>query len=187
MTRAAFARRFGLAGWVSALLCCGPGSEPAGPRPRQDAGPPDGPVVVTELPASDGGACDEWSLAQFASSLMLPGQPCVQCHEMARGGARIITVGGTVFGDVHQLDDCKGVEGVEVVVTDSLGVTRRLATNVSGNFFTRSTLVAPFTVYVTDGTYERHMEGPAEHGDCNLCHSAEGAELAPGRIVAAGL
>lgn len=160
-------------------------SEPAGPGLQLDAGRPDGPIRVTELPPSDGGACEEWSLAQVASSLMLPGQPCVECHATARGGARIITVGGTVFSDLHQADDCRGVEGIEVVITDSLGTTRRLATNASGNFYTRAELVPPLFAYVTDGTFERHMVDPVEHGDCNACHSAEGAELAPGRIVPA--
>ena len=39
-------------------------------------------------------------------------------------------------------------------------------------------------VYVTRGAARRAMVGTVTNGDCNSCHTAAGANAAPGRILA---
>jgi hypothetical protein len=71
-----------------------------------------------------------------------------------------------------------------VQVEDADGVAVTLPTNEAGNFFTEAPLRAPFRVKVIRGDQVRAMSELAEHGDCSGCHTQDGAEDAPGRIMA---
>ena len=67
--------------------------------------------------------------------------------------------------------------------------------NAAGNFETRQgnggpggggqgkRFSAPYRVRVTDGTNSRAMAGSLTNGDCNSCHTKDGANGAPGRIL----
>ena len=67
-----------------------------------------------------------------ASEHHRPGQPCVLCHSVYEGATPRMSIGGTVFADTVSL---LPVEGVQVVMTDTRGITRTAVTNCVGNFF----------------------------------------------------
>lgn len=112
-------------------------------------------------------------------SSMRPGDACNRCHRFA--------IGGTVYPTGHEPLFCNGVsgstEGVSVVVTDKNGVQATLAVNSVGNFYRSFGLTPPYKVKVTSPKGERVMSGAAPDGDCNKCHTASGAQGAPGRIT----
>jgi hypothetical protein len=64
-----------------------------------------------------------------------PGQPCVLCHSEYEGAEPRIAVGGTVFVDQVGLAP---VEGADVVLTDTRGISVTVKTNCVGNFFVPS-------------------------------------------------
>ena len=100
-----------------------------------------------------------------------------------RGGPAY-TLAGTVYPTAHEPDDCDGVGGLTVVVTDANGVVTNVTVNQAGNFSSRAKIAAPFHVKVTNGTKERAMAGSLTAGDCNSCHTLAGANGAPGRVMA---
>ena len=135
-----------------------------------------------------------WTTLNVASALMLPGANCVSCHKQ-QGGPPFY-VGGTVYPSAHEPDNCVGLGGVKVVITDANGNVFTIPVQANGNFYlwTQDPLVkpkgfkTPYSVKVTkpDGT-ERHMTETQTNGDCNSCHTAAGngaGSLAPGRIMA---
>ncbi len=146
---------------------------------RPDAAPRDAGV---ELP-TEGGVCEPWLPGEFNSSLMLPGRACLQCHDRTRGPSAAMVVAGTVFGDVRQRDGCPGVPEQRVVIVDAEGREVSFTTNLAGNFYFRQPLVFPVRARVEDGDTIREMQEPVDSGDCNVCHTVLGTEMAPGRIV----
>lgn len=176
--------------WSAALLmaalagaCTGDGT-PAGPRDASvpDVGPPRGGGIVTTLP--DGGQdCEQWLPAAFPSSFMATGQPCLECHDRPMGSAEGMTVAGTVFDRLRTADGCQGVEDVRIVVSDAEGRTIELHSNFAGNFYTSREVAFPITARLEVDGWVRRMGVRVDHGDCNRCHTAGGAEMAPGRIV----
>lgn len=218
-------RRFQLVGWVmlSALGACS--ADIVGYRapshgddaavepvdlgaPLADAPPaPDVPAVV-DVPAVDVPAADvppvvvppcvsgvRWTMGNEGSSAMNPGQACVACHVRERSdGPRVI--GGTVYAQPMQVDDCNGVRGTGsayVEATDATGRTFRMTINSAGNFYynQRTAVVMPLrgvTVVAPSGQ-RNAMDGDAPHGDCNACHTlagtttVAGGDPAPGRIL----
>jgi mono/diheme cytochrome c family protein len=127
-----------------------------------------------------------WQEGNKGSGTMSPGSACLSCHENQRG-VRKLAVAGTVYPTANEPDDCFGLGGVSVVVTDLQGkVQATLTTNEAGNFFVEKGVKAPFKVKVVRGGAERAMVatlGPGD-GDCNGCHTRDGANGAPGRIMA---
>lgn len=118
---------------------------------------------------------------------MRPGDTCINCHvtqKKCTKSACKFTIAGTVYPTAHEYINCSGVTGSTVVVTDANNKTVSLAANSVGTFTSTAALVAPFTVKVTNGSKTRAMVGKAPSGDCNSCHSASGAQNAPGRIMA---
>lgn len=113
----------------------------------------------------------------------MPGRACLGCHGEDPSDRGFLTVAGTVFADVRQEDDCPGVDGAEVELTDATGRRVRLPTNLAGNFYLRTPVVFPLRARVIAGGRVRAMEDDVEHGDCNACHTASGEADAPGRIV----
>lgn len=77
--------------------------------------------------------------------------------------------------------------GAQVSILDASGNVRlTLPVGQNGNFSLRDgrgTLANPFTAKITAGGRERSMTTPQTSGDCNSCHTADGAEGAPGRIL----
>jgi hypothetical protein len=113
---------------------------------------------------------------------MHPGRACIDCHSQGEGPDYVVA--GTVFPTAHEPDDCNGVGGIQVVVTDSQGTSETLTANSVGNFAGRGGLTPPFSVKVVSGGKSRSMNGTVSTGDCNGCHTVMGAQGAPGRIMA---
>lgn len=122
------------------------------------------------------------------SADMNPGRACIACHRREEG-EDIVSIGGTVYATAHEPDLCYGAStsGAKVVVTGSDGAVLTLPVGPTGNFSQRAgrTKIAfPIRakVVAADGT-EREMSAPQDSGDCNGCHTEQGGEGAPGRIV----
>jgi len=113
---------------------------------------------------------------------MAPGLPCIECH--SRGEGPTFTIAGTVLGASHDGDVCTGVDSLTVVVTGADGATVEIPTNSVGNFSWRGNLAKPFTAKVVGPGGENAMTATQSDGDCNSCHTEEGASNAPGRILA---
>ncbi len=144
-------------------------------------GPYIAPVTCTTMTFYDGGDGDG----------MDPGWSCANCH-VPHGAAPAHTfdVGGTVYATAHEADDCNGVDvsGVNVVITDESGTDHALPVNAVGNFYHDDALgslsfAGPLMARVEYGGQVRKMLTPLTTGDCNSCHTPEGAENAPGRIT----
>lgn len=94
----------------------------------------------------------------------------------------------TMYKTGHEPDDCDGVSGEAgaiIEIVDSAGKVARLEPNAAGNFFSTERFSFPVQARVLSGGQERIMEGEitAPDGDCNLCHTQDGTEDAPGRIA----
>ncbi len=126
-----------------------------------------------------------WILGDLGTSLMHPGQSCIQCHAQ-HGGAPHYFAAGTVMGGVHDEDDCRGVSNVTVRVTGADGQVRESTTNLNGNFSFDSGIATPYTAEIEVGGVTRAMLTPQTDGDCMSCHTVVGRNLAPGRIVVPG-
>ena len=129
----------------------------------------------------------KWTGGDSESPLMHPGGDCIQCHTERGEGPRFV-VAGTVHGGAHDANDCVGVEGAQVVITDARQKSYTLLTNASGNFFLRAGdaqgFAFPYTARITAGGVQRAMSTPQSTGACASCHTTEGTNGAPGRINA---
>jgi mono/diheme cytochrome c family protein len=126
--------------------------------------------------------------------MMYPGRACITCHQQQ--GENKFALGGTVFPTGKVLDDClpstSGIDWtqVKVVIHDANG-DHPLSVNTNGNFrsHTSDNLALPLkytakVTYTAGGvTKERAMASTQTSGDCNACHTANGANGAPGRIA----
>ena len=133
---------------------------------------------------SHNGSCstgEEWTRGNAGSAKMNPGESCITCHD--NGSGPTFHLAGTVMGAIHDPDDCNGISGVTVHVTDADGVVTDLSTNSAGNFYTSDRVKMPYTLALEYNGITRRMEGAQQTGDCASCHSQDGAEGAPGRSV----
>jgi mono/diheme cytochrome c family protein len=129
---------------------------------------------------------------------MHPGRACISCHTAEREGPTL-WLGGTVYPTAHEPNDCFGVDGetgAVVEITDAEGRVFRLIPNANGNFllanaseqgdydapFTGS-FAYPYRARVLFEGRERAMGTAQMTGDCNGCHTVEGTNGAPGRIL----
>lgn len=125
-----------------------------------------------------------WTKGNQESPQMHPGGACITCHSKGEGPK--FSLAGTVFPTAHEPIDCNGVEGandVHVVVTDAAGTVLTLSVNAAGNFYSTKPIVYPFHAKVVTAGQERAMGIAQMTGDCNSCHTENGANGAPGRIM----
>lgn len=164
--------------WVQAGL-------PVGECGTLDAGVPDaGPAPTTCASNS------YWSFGDNGSSHMKPGEACVSCHQV-REPFRAYYFMGTVFGGFHEQNDCNAAPpaGLVVDIIDANGLVALTipVRSPSGNFYSTSRaagVALPYTARVRDAQgHLRVMVGPQMNGDCNSCHTEQGAQNAPGRIA----
>ena len=74
---------------------------------------------------------------------------------------------------------------MQVVITGADGGTSTLQVNAVGDFYAiRLPLVPPYTAKVVANGRENAAHVPQLSGDCNSCHTEQGAQGAPGRITA---
>jgi hypothetical protein len=126
----------------------------------------------------------KWTGGDEESPLMNPGQACNECHRAEDEGP-IFRFAGTLYEGYTQKDNCFGVQGYTVEITDANGTKHTARSNAAGNFFSEGApIAAPYTALVRapDGS-ERPMLTPQMDVDCNTCHGAMGTLGAPGRII----
>jgi mono/diheme cytochrome c family protein len=117
---------------------------------------------------------------------MHPGGNCIACHAEEEDAPRFV-VAGTVMAAFDDDQDCNGVGDVTVELTGSDGQVTTLITNAAGNFFLREgegTIAPPYTAKLIHQGRERAMATPQPSSNCAACHTDEGNNGAPGRIVA---
>lgn len=114
---------------------------------------------------------------------MAPGGDCIGCHARS-GEGPAYTIAGTVMAASHDDTNCNGIDAVQVVITGADNGVITLDTNGAGNFFTSQPIATPFKAKVVRAGKEIAMVAAQSVGDCNTCHTAQGASGAPGRIVA---
>ncbi|MBZ4418473.1 hypothetical protein [Myxococcus sp. RHSTA-1-4] len=126
----------------------------------------------------------KWTGGDSESALMHPGGDCIDCHSR-KDGPRFV-VAGTVAASRRDADDCAGVEGADVIITDANQKTYTLKTNEAGNFFLHAGdaqgFALPFTARVSYQGTVRDMVTPQSSGACASCHTVAGTGGAPGRV-----
>lgn len=167
-----------------ALGACGnAGPGIAGPTPNTDAGTGDGSVTP---PIADAFGCygtgPRWTLGNRESPFMHPGGDCIDCHSSMREGPAYASA-GTVMNYYDERTDCSGAGGVTVELTGANGAVVTATTNNAGNFWFRTPVLTPYTARVIGPTGDvAQMFTPQTDLDCMHCHTAMGANDAPGRI-----
>lgn len=128
----------------------------------------------------------KWTKGDRGSTAMHPGVACIQCHDSQRGPSYVAA--GTVYPTAHEPDDCNGSNDTttKVVITDKNGKTYSATINSVGNFYIsgRTAIATPYTAKIVSGTKTRAMVGAQTDGDCNDCHTEQGTQKAPGRLMA---
>jgi hypothetical protein len=154
----------------------GGGDEGGGGGDAGADGPYDTPSVCTSN--------QHWTRGDRGSSSMHPGGTCIDCHTKRNGPS--FSIAGTVFPTAHEPTDCNGVNGtgMTVVITGADGKVTNVPVNSVGNFYSIATIAKPFHAKVVANGKERAMSAAQTSGDCNSCHTEQGANDAPGRIMA---
>ena len=126
-----------------------------------------------------------WSPAADESATMRPGEACIACHAQYSGieAPPRFSAAGSVYKTGHEPNDCNGATGVSIVITDANNNTYSLPVNSAGNFSTSAPMAFPIRAKVVSSVGERAMATPQASGDCNSCHTQNGANGAPGRIA----
>lgn len=133
----------------------------------------------------------KWTRGNDGSSRMNPGQACISCHksEGVNPFEAPTLLGGTVYTSAHEVDNCNAVStdvsGATVVITGADGKVFNLPVNSAGNFYTLQKIAFPYSAKVVKAGKERPMATKQSNGDCNSCHTQDGAgdPKAPGRII----
>jgi hypothetical protein len=165
--------------WVNA-------NEPTGSCGAVDAGSPTdagvGPFPTT---------CTSnafWSQGDHGSSDMNPGLACKACH-LTKSLFNDDQFMGTVFPSEHEKDLCdsRPPSGTVVEIVDSTGAVALTLTvsGTSGNFHSAllTAVSMPYTARIVANGATVSMTTPQTSGDCNSCHTEQGANGAPGRIA----
>lgn len=127
-----------------------------------------------------------WTRRTSGSGSMEPGMACVNCHASSGGEAPTFMIAGTIYPTAHEPDLCNGANGTngaQVVITGANGVSTTLTPNAAGNFYYTGAVATPFRAKVIYLGRERDMASAQTSGDCNSCHTQNGAMSAPGRII----
>jgi mono/diheme cytochrome c family protein len=146
------------------------------------AGTPSGPGCGGPICTSG----TTWTRGDDGSGDMNPGEACVGCHASTLGEAPVFSIAGTVYPTVHEPDLCNGApqsSGAHVVITGADGRTLTLSPTAAGNFYSQMTVKMPYSAKVVTAAGERAMTATQTSGDCNSCHTQNGANGAPGRIM----
>jgi hypothetical protein len=116
---------------------------------------------------------------------MRPGEDCMNCHKTTRPN---FSISGTVYPTLREKNDCDGTAtgGIKVVITGADGtVTTLTPSSTSGSFNATTSIKMPYTAKVTNSAgASRAMTASQSMGNCNGCHTQDGANGAPGRIMA---
>ena len=122
-----------------------------------------------------------WVGDKRGSPEMFPGRDCVGCHIDNDGPP--LAMGGTVYpyvlqgaeaAELQTGEDCFGLEGVAVRITDADGQLFDLTTNRAGNFFVEGNpddFAKPFTVQIQIDDIQPSMSTSPMYGGCGRCHN----------------
>jgi hypothetical protein len=179
-------------------------SDPQGPMPPPPASPasaadiatleawiaagyPQGDCTAAIDPLTAAPTCTSGAFTRGEEELgdrMHPGGACNACHQQ-RGEGIQYTIAGTIYPTGHEPGDCNGAgsSGATVEVTGATGQVIVLGLNAVGTFTSIAPVALPFTAKVKYQGRERVMSQPQTSGDCNFCHTQNGASGAPGRIT----
>jgi len=151
------------------------------------AGAPMGDCMPVNDPLNAAPTCtsgQSWNGGNEGSSRMHPGVACISCHSSSREAPRFM-LAGTVYPTGHEPADCNaaGVGGAQVIITDANGATTTLTANSVGNFYSQRNVAIPYHAEVVFNGKTRSMAAAQTSGDCNGCHTQDGANGAPGRIT----
>jgi len=137
-----------------------------------------------------------WTRGDDESPKMHPGRACIACHSGSSGEDEEEDEGpkfwlaGTVYPTAHEPDECNGVDGgssdARIEIVDADGQTLTLSVNSAGNFYYEreaGKLALPYVAKVLHEGRERVMATPQRDGDCNSCHTQDGDQGAPARIL----
>lgn len=124
-----------------------------------------------------------WQGGDEESPLMHPGGDCIGCHAQGGEGPKF-SIAGTVMAGSADDTDCNGTAGVTVEITGADGQVLELATNSAGNFYSTKTVATPYSAKIKKGGAERAMSAAQTETNCASCHTADGANGAPGRVLA---
>jgi len=169
--------------WIASGLpmgSCGGSSSSSG---SSSGGPYDTPLMCSSN--------TYWTGGDSGSANMHPGKACKSCHVvLGKATKKTFDISGTVYATAHEPDDCNGtsVAGAKVVITDANGQEHALDVNGVGNFehsdlFGFAPFPVPYQAKVIYNGKERAMNAAQTNGDCNACHTQDGASNAPGRIM----
>lgn len=166
--------------WVNAGMPKGACVAPVAPDGGADGATTTTTDYDTPLVCTSGA---HWIFGNIKSQLMHPGVACIECHKKK---GPIYSIAGTVYPTAHEPDDCNGSasSAATVVITGADGKSFSLSLNSAGNFYTKNAVAKPYRAKVIAGGKTREMVTPQMDGDCNTCHSVNGSEKAPGRVMA---
>jgi hypothetical protein len=132
-----------------------------------------------------------WTQGDHGSANMHPGVACIACHDKPGSfDSPSLLFGGTVYPSLHEPDDCLGggasITGATVVVTDANGTEHSATVRSNGNFLIESVfpLKTPARAEIRHNGKVAKMKDDVTNGDCNSCHTVDGANNAPGRLMA---
>ncbi len=154
---------------------------PAPDVPADDTG--SGSIWPTLPPGADP-ACPsakKWTKGTSGSKSMEPGMACIACHSNGEGPG--FFAAGTVYPSPTAVDKCNGSPTITVELTGADGKVFTTTTNSAGNFYFSQNIAIPYKARVIAGALSRKMFAPQTDGDCNSCHTTQGVNGAPGRIV----
>ena len=161
--------------------------------PQDDGGGPSDAALADDTNYNTPTVCtsgQSWTGGSTKSVNMEPGLACRTCHvTFGQAGTKDFDISGTVYPTAHEPDLCNGVGGMTVVITDANKTDHVLQVNSVGNFYNDDGLgflkiPTPYTAKVVSGSKVREMITAQTSGDCNSCHTEQGTQAAPGRIMA---
>ncbi len=131
-----------------------------------------------------------WPHGDEGSEMMHPGGDCISCHGQSGQGPSY-EIAGTVYASLTEEDDCAGLEGAVIEITDADQRVFTMASNAAGNFFMSPEEAAdiryPARVKAIYMGRENPMLGLLPYGNCTDCHTRNGNWTATGgRVYVAG-
>ena len=118
--------------------------------------------------------------------LMNPGLACPTCHEANQLFYVDFTYAGTVMAGPHEADRCKSPPPpgatVEILQLDG-GLFWSWLANSSGSFRTLDAGPSPFIARLSTDAGTKRSMGQHLLGNCNRCHTEQGANGASGRLT----
>ena len=92
-----------------------------------------------------------------------------------------------MYDIIDEPNDCLGLAGITVEITDADGTVLSTTTNEAGNFYidrSKGPIAFPYRAKVISDAGELQMATPQSEGSCASCHTPTGENAAAGRLIA---